>query len=191
MKPIFDTNGLATEPGEIRCFYFDPVTFEYTGWSDEYINVGVSMPGHSTDIEPGDGVAGKVAVFTGTNWRLEEDHRGETVWSTADGSAVSVDYIGSVHDGYTSIAPTTPYDKWDGSTWVTDTEAQNAAQMTEVNIQRLALMAEATAMIIPLQDAKDGGYIDDEDIPVLAAWQKYRYALTKVDLSIPAWPQRP
>ena len=52
-------------------------------------------------------------------------------------------------------------------------------------------MAEATAIITPLQDAKDGGYIDDEDIPVLAAWQKYRYALTKVDLSIPEWPQRP
>ncbi|MBC6536229.1 tail fiber assembly protein, partial [Citrobacter sp. 966a] len=67
-------------------------TGEYTGWSDEYINVGVSMPGDSTDIDPGDGAAGKVAVFTGTNWRLEEDHRGETVWSTADGSAVTVDY---------------------------------------------------------------------------------------------------
>ena len=68
MKPVFDTNGLATEPGELRCYYYDAVASEYMGWSDEYINVGVSMLGHSTDIEPGDGVAGKVAVFTGTNW---------------------------------------------------------------------------------------------------------------------------
>ncbi len=51
MKPVFDENGLAAESGDIRCFYFDPSTFEYTGWSDEHINVGVSMPGHSTDVD--------------------------------------------------------------------------------------------------------------------------------------------
>jgi hypothetical protein len=26
MKPVFDKNGLATEPGDIRCFYYDPDT---------------------------------------------------------------------------------------------------------------------------------------------------------------------
>ncbi|MCV5283231.1 tail fiber assembly protein, partial [Escherichia coli] len=31
MKPVFDENGLATEPGEIRCYYYDIVTFEYIG----------------------------------------------------------------------------------------------------------------------------------------------------------------
>ncbi|MDY8053243.1 tail fiber assembly protein, partial [Escherichia coli] len=45
MKPVFDVNGLATEPGEIRCYYYDAVTSEYMGWSDEFINIGVSMPG--------------------------------------------------------------------------------------------------------------------------------------------------
>ncbi|STH05040.1 tail fiber assembly protein from lambdoid prophage [Escherichia coli] len=44
MKPVFDENGLATVPGDMRCFYYDAVTSEYTGWSDEYINTGVSMP---------------------------------------------------------------------------------------------------------------------------------------------------
>lgn len=61
MKPVFDENGLATEPGEIRCYYYDAATSEYMGWSDEYINLGVSMPGHSTDIEPGDNETGYVA----------------------------------------------------------------------------------------------------------------------------------
>ncbi len=59
MKPVFDENGLATEPGDIRCFYYDAVTSEYTGWSDEYINIGVSMPGDSTNKDPGDEVSGK------------------------------------------------------------------------------------------------------------------------------------
>ncbi|MBV7166429.1 tail fiber assembly protein, partial [Escherichia coli] len=48
MKPVFDKNGLATVPGDMRCFYYDAVTSEYTGWSDEYINTGVSMPACST-----------------------------------------------------------------------------------------------------------------------------------------------
>ncbi|HDD8893906.1 TPA: tail fiber assembly protein, partial [Escherichia coli] len=41
MKPVFDENGLATVPGDMRCFYYDAETSEYTGWSDEYINTGV------------------------------------------------------------------------------------------------------------------------------------------------------
>ncbi|MEN5016922.1 tail fiber assembly protein [Erwinia sp. Eh17-17] len=46
-----------------------------------------------------------------------------------------------------------------------------------------ALKNEATAVIEPLKDALDGGYIDEADMPRLTAWQKYRYDLTKVDIS--------
>lgn len=53
------------------------------------------------------------------------------------------------------------------------------------------LIAEASAVIAPLLDAKDGSYIDDADLPVLVEWQKYRYALTKVDPSKPVWPAKP
>ncbi|EML5900041.1 tail fiber assembly protein [Citrobacter freundii] len=53
------------------------------------------------------------------------------------------------------------------------------------------LLAEATTIIDPLKDAMDGGYIDDADIPGLKAWQRYRYALTKVDPSNPEWPDVP
>ncbi|EOF5167181.1 hypothetical protein ACK1DB_004098 [Salmonella enterica] len=99
MEPVFNENGLATEPGDIRCFYYDAVTAEYTGWSDEFINVGVSMPGHSTDKDPGEEVSGEVAVFSDGAWKQEEDHRGETVYSTENGEASVVDYIGPVRDG--------------------------------------------------------------------------------------------
>lgn len=151
MKPVFDKNGLATEPGKIRCFYYNAATGEYTGWSDEFINVGVSMPGNSTDIEPGEMVAGKVYLFTGTGWRLEEDHRGKTVWSTADGSSIIVDYIGLVHDGYTSIAPSTSYDAWDGIKWVTDTEAQQADAIAKAELQRQQLISVAMQSISVIQ----------------------------------------
>ena len=31
MKPVFDENGLTTVPGDMRCFYYDAVTSEYSG----------------------------------------------------------------------------------------------------------------------------------------------------------------
>lgn len=191
LKPVFDETGHATTAGDIRCFYFDSVTGEYTGWSDEYINVGVSLPGNSTDIDPGESVAKMVPVFSDGGWEQQEDHRGETVWATADGSNTTVDYIGPVKDGFTAVAPTTPYDVWNGGEWVTDSEAQHAADTAANEAKKTALIYEATQFIAPLADAMAGGYIDDADIPVLTAWQKYRYALTKVEPPKPVWPRKP
>lgn len=59
---------------------------------------------------------------------------------------------------------------------------------------KAALLAEASAVITPLADASAGGYIDDADQPRLAAWQRYRYELTKVDISTApdiTWPVKP
>ncbi len=57
--------------------------------------------------------------------------------------------------------------------------------------KKASLITYATHTIAPLKDASDGGYIDDADKPKLAAWQKYRYALTKVDPAKPVWPEMP
>jgi len=68
-------------------------------------------------------------------------------------------------------------------------------QLVEVaEQQKTALLAEATAVIAPLADAAAGGYIDDADKPKLAAWQRYRYELTKVDTGtapVISWPVKP
>lgn len=194
MKPIFDKNGLAIEPGEIRCYYYDAVTFEYMGWSDEYINIGVSLPGDSTDIDPGDEVAGKVAVFQNGGWVLNEDHRGETVYSTADATSSTVDYIGPVKDGYTSVAPTGPYQKWDGKKWVTDTDAQHAADVKAADKQKAALLVEAQETISFWQTELQLGIISDEDKASLIVWMQYIKTVQAVDTSKApdiAWPGQP
>ncbi|HCB3268515.1 TPA: tail fiber assembly protein [Citrobacter amalonaticus] len=183
MKPVFDENGLANEAGDIRCFYFDPVTFEYTGWSDEYINVGVSMPGHSTDIDPGNEVAGQVAVFKNGTWSQEEDHRGEIVYSTTDGTSFTIDYIGPVHDGYTTTAPSGPYDKWCDGKWVTDIDAQHAADVKAADQQKTALLAEAQETISFWQTELQLGIISDEDKASLIAWMNYIKDVQAVDTS--------
>lgn len=194
MKPVFDENGLAIEPAYIRCYYYDAVTFEYMGWSDEYINIGVSLPGDSTDIEPGDEVAGKVAVFQSGGWVLNEDHRGETVYSTADASASTVDYIGPVKDGYTSVAPSGPYQKWDGKKWITDTDAQHAADVKAADKEKTALLVEAQETISFWQTELQLGIISEEDKASLIAWINYIKALQALDTSKAPdinWPLKP
>ncbi|HHK9555471.1 TPA: tail fiber assembly protein [Enterobacter sichuanensis] len=191
MKPVFDNNGLATHAGDLRCFYYDGATKEYTGWSDEFINIGVSMPGNSTDVNPGDEVAGRVAVFSNDSWEWQKDHRGETVYSTEDGTASVIDYIGEIKDGYTEKAPGTPYDKWDGSEWLTDADAQHAAAVVEAEAKQSALRIVADNEIEWRQDAVDVGIATEEETAALAEWKKYRVLLMRVDTADPKWPTPP
>lgn len=194
MKPVFDENGLASESGYLRCFYFDPVTLEYSGWSDEYINVGVSRPGHSTSIDPGDEVDGKIAVFTNGQWEMDEDHRGDGVYSTTDASHLTVDYIGPIKDGYTTVVPSGPYQKWDGKKWVTDTDAQHIADVESADQHKASLLAEAQETISFWQTELLLGIISDEDKASLIAWMQYIKAVQTVDTSMApniTWPTPP
>jgi len=194
MKPVFDENGLAAQAGGVRCFYYNEATSEYTGWSDEYINVGVSMPGASTDIDPGDEFPGEVLIFTGEGWRQEEDHRGETVYSTENATPSTIDYIGPVHDGYTEIAPSTPYDKWDGDKWVADSDAQHAADVAEAEQYRQQLLRQIDDVTADWRVELMLGDISDEDKASLTEWMAYKKAVKAVDTSTApdvTWPEPP
>lgn len=195
MKPVFDENGLATEPGEMRCFYFDEFTSEYTGWSDEYIHLGVSMPGYSTDINPGDEVAGEVAVFTGGAWIQQEDHRGTVVYSTADGLESVVDYIGEIKSGFTQLMPVTRFDKWDGGMWVTDNTAAHAADIAAAEAQRQQLLVVAQQRITVWQTKLlMGRKLTENESNQLKIWMDYIDALEAVDVSTAPsieWPAIP
>ncbi|EFN5582253.1 TPA: tail fiber assembly protein [Escherichia coli] len=196
MKPIFNENGLATEAGDIRCFYYDSFTYEYTGWSDEHINVGVSMPGNSTDIDPGDEVSGMVAVFNGDAWNQQEDHRGETVFSTANGSRVIVDYIGGIRNGFTTAAPVTPYDKWNGSQWVTDADVQHAADVAAADTEKNSRIDQTNDYINSKQWPGKAalGRLKDAEKVQYNMWLDYLDALEAVDTSSAPdinWPESP
>lgn len=195
MKPVFDENGLATQAGDIRCFYFDEFTSEYTGWSDEYIHLGVSMPGYSTDINPGDEVAGEVAVFTGGAWIQQEDHRGTVVYSTADGLESVVDYIGEIKSGFTQLMPVTRFDKWDGGMWVTDNTAAHAADIAAAEAQRQQLLVVAQQRITVWQTKLlMGRKLTENESNQLNIWMDYIDALEAVDVSTAPsieWPAIP
>ena len=60
--------------------------------------------------------------------------------------------------------------------------------------KRTALMEEANASIIPLQDAADLDIATDEEMESLRAWKRYRVLLNRVDASkVPdiEWPDKP
>lgn len=196
MKPVFDENGLATEPGDIRCFYYDANTNEYVGWSDEYIYLGVSMPGNSTDIDPGEEVIGEIAIFTGVSWRQEEDHRGEVIYSTNNGTVSTVDYIGSIPDGYTSIPPSTPYDTWDGEGWITDADAEHAADVAAADAEKQARISQANEYMNSKQWPGKAviGRLKGEELAQYNLWLDYLDALEAVDTSSSPdikWPTPP
>ncbi|HED1541375.1 TPA: tail fiber assembly protein [Kluyvera cryocrescens] len=144
---------------------------------DEFIPVGVSIPGNSTLINPGEDVAGHVWIYDKSAWVSKEDHCDETTYSTETGAEVIVKYIEEIRDGCTTTAPVTPYDKWDGSQWVTDADAKHAADVAVAAQMKSALRAAADDEIDWLQDA---GIATDEEITLLAAWKTYRVQLMRI-----------
>ncbi|MBW8490599.1 tail fiber assembly protein [Escherichia coli] len=159
------------------------------------INTGVSMPACSTGIDPGEYIPGKVAVFTGKGWSHEEDHRNETVYSIENGAAVTVDYIGAIKDGYVTLSPLTPYDKWDGEKWVTDTEAQHSAAVDAAEAQRQSLIDAAMASISLIQlKLQAGRKLTQAETTRLNAVLDYIDAVEATDTSTAPdviWPELP
>lgn len=184
-KAELDKNLIAIVAGDITVFNYDVETREYLSSSVENLPVGVGIPANSCIDAPGEAKEGSAICRTAdfAAWEYIADYRGETVHSTKTGEKITITKLGDYPEGTTTLAPSTPYDKWNGSEWETDAKAQHAADVAEAEKQKTALIAEATAIITPLADAQAGGYIDDADVPRLAEWQRYRYKLTKVDTS--------
>ena len=136
-----------------------------------------------------------MAVFTGKGWSHEEDHRNETVYSIENGVAVTVDYIGAIKDGYVTLSPLTPYDKWDGEKWVTDTEAQHSAALDAAEAQRQSLIDAAMASISLIQlKLQAGRKLTQAETTRLNAVLDYIDAVTVTDTSTAPdviWPELP
>ncbi|EGK2862087.1 tail fiber assembly protein, partial [Escherichia coli] len=140
-------------------------------------------------------IPGRVVVFTGKGWSHEEDHRNETVYSIENGAAVTVDYIGAIKNGYVTLSPLTPYDKWDGEKWVTDTEAQHGAAVEAAEAQRQSLIDAAMASISLIQlKLQAGRKLTQAETTRLNAVLDYIDAVTATDTSTAPdviWPELP
>ena len=141
-------------------------------------------------------VAGDITVFNydGETREYVADDRGETLYSIETGDAMMVSLPGDYPEGTTTLAPSTPYDTWNGSEWVTDTEAQQAADVEAAEQQKATLLLEAQATISLWQTELQLGIISDEDKASLIAWMSYIKAVQTVDTSKApdiTWPDKP
>ncbi|HAL6343518.1 TPA: tail fiber assembly protein [Escherichia coli] len=187
---------IATVAGDITVFNYDGETREYLSTSVEYLAVGVGIPANSCTDAPGEAKAGSAICRTVdfTAWEYIADHRGETVYSTETGEEISITAPGDYPENTTTLAPATPYDTWNGSEWVTDTEAQHAADVEAAEQQKTALLSEAQATISLWQTELQLGIISDEDKASLIAWMNYIKAVQAVDTSKApdiTWPDKP
>ncbi|MFR3778059.1 MAG: tail fiber assembly protein [Enterobacter sp.] len=196
VKAKMNGEQIATSAGDVTVFNYDGETREYLSSSVEYLPEGVGIPANSCMDAPGESKKGFAICRTAdfTTWEYVADHRGETVYSTETGESVIVSLPGDYPEGTTTLAPATPYDRWNGSEWVTDTEAQHAADVEAAEQQKAALLLEAQATISLWQTELQLGIISDEDKASLIAWMNYIKAVQAVDTSKApdiTWPDKP
>ncbi|MFU9425670.1 tail fiber assembly protein [Klebsiella pneumoniae] len=195
-KATLNKSGIAIKAGDMTVYNFDGKTREYLSASVEFLAVGVGIPANSCVDAPGEAKEGSAICRTAdfTTWEYVADHRGETVYSTETGESLIVSLLGDYPEGTTTLAPSTPYDTWNGSEWVTDTEAQHAADVEAAEQQKAALLLEAQATISLWQTELQLGIISDDDKASLIIWMNYIKAVQAVDTSkVPdiSWPERP
>lgn len=189
-----DKTGLADTAGIITIYNYDAKSGEYINTTEEYLPQGVGVPANATTVVPLVVKANNVAIFREGKWQAIADHRGETVYVIADGAAIEVTEPGDYPTGTTTLKPATDFDKWDGTKWVTDTDAQHQSRVSSFARQKAALISEANSITQAWQTQLLLGIITDEDKALLTEWMKYIQAVQAVNIqeaSTITWPQKP
>ena len=194
MTDLFDKNGNATETHTVTVSGFDHTAGEHIATYDVRILEGTGIPGYSTVTLAPVADDGYAVCWDGSVWGQVEDLRGKTVYKKSDRTPETVRSLGPLDDAYTLLPPATQFDKWNGSEWVTDTDAQHADDVVAAAQKKNTLRATADAEISWLQDAVDAGIATDEETALLAVWKSYRVQLMRVDTSKAPdieWPTPP
>lgn len=188
---------IATVAGDITVYNYDNTTREYISSSTEYLAVGVGIPACSCLDAPVTHKAGYAICRSAdfNSWEYVSDHRGEIVYNTETGDTKEITTLGDYPEKTTTIAPLTPYDKWDGEKWVTDTEAQHGAAVDAAEAQRQLLIDTAMASISLIQlKLQAGRKLTQAETTRLNAVLDYIDAVTATDTSTAPdviWPELP
>ncbi|EFU8301692.1 tail fiber assembly protein [Escherichia coli] len=196
-KAKLNSEFIATVAGDITVFNYDGGTREYLSSSVEYLPVGVGIPANSCTDAPGeskeDFTLCRTADFTA--WEYVVDHRGETVYSTATGEEITITTPGDYPENTTTLAPATQYDTWNGSEWVTDTEAQHAADVAVAEQQKQTLTDAAMQSVSVIQLKLNAGRkLTAAETARLDTVLDYIDTVTAVDTSTApgiSWPALP
>lgn len=190
-------NGLATKAGWIKIYVVDSQTREYLSASMEYIYFDVSVSaGAYTDAPELPTNAGFAIMRSedGAKWEIVTDNRGKTAYSAETRQPIEVDFIGELPASLTLLEPKTEFDKWNGKKWVTDTEAQKAALVTQAEDEKTQRLEEAEQAILMLERKVRLEMVTDDEKFLLTQWEIYSIKVTDIDTSLAPdidWPQKP
>lgn len=177
-------NGFATTAGWLTTYNSDTRSLEYTGARQDYLPVGVGLAAGAYADAPTLPTEQNKAVRRkqdGSGWEIVDDFREKLAYSTETGQSTMIDYIGPLADGWTLTPPKTSFDKWDGSQWVTDTDAQHAAAVAAAQSELDTRTREAETVIQKLALAVKYDMATDEEKARLEAWEKYLVLLSRVN----------
>lgn len=192
MAGLFDKNGNATETHIATVSGFDPETGEHIATYEVRIFAGTGIPGFSTLIEAPAAEAGHTVCWDGSQWQQVTDLRGSKAYQKATAVVVTVKTLGILSDELTFIAPTTVYDYWNGSAWVTDIEAQHSADVATAELQRSTLLGQADEIMQDWRDELALGLISDANKAKLTEWLNYKKQVKAIDISTAfTWPTLP
>ena len=90
---------------------------------------GKNIP-HTTDIKPLEPKVSFTVCFDKDKWIYKEDNRNKTVYDITNKTESKVDYLGVIKDGFTLLKPS-QFDKWNGTSWVIDTNQELEHQKLE------------------------------------------------------------
>ncbi|MEI9581122.1 tail fiber assembly protein [Enterobacter asburiae] len=195
-KAELNQDMIATMAGEITVFNYDGETREYLSSSVEYLAVGVGIPANSCVEVQGESKTGFAICRTEdlSSWEYITDHRGETVYSTETMQQVEVTALGEYPEGATPNAPASPYDKWDGEKWITDSAAKYEGDIADAEQYRQTLLAQVDKLTSDWRVELMLGDIIEENKKKLSSWMAYKAAIKAVDVSTApdvSWPVKP
>ncbi|AWH88014.1 tail fiber assembly protein [Limnobaculum parvum] len=194
MNTLLDKNGLATSDIFIYVYNVNPVTNEYIYSTYEFLNQGIGLPAYSYIEKPLPEKAGFAICRGESGWEYIADFRNQVVYSIETGEELNVTELGSLANNVTIFKPKTAFDKWHGSSWVTDSEALHKLTIVQIKEKKYQLESIAKEMIEKLSDAIELDMALPDDTFKLKEWRKYRVLLDQIDINSPhniSWPLPP
>ncbi|CNG46970.1 tail fiber assembly protein [Yersinia similis] len=172
---VLNKSNQAQLAGWVTVFNIHPDSREYLSSVEEYLAEGVGIPANTYLDKPLKAKKGFAVCRSADNsqWEYLPDHRGETRYSTITGATTTLSEIGDYPADTTELAPTTTFDQWDGTRWVTDKD-------------RVAAVARRyrDAFI----EATDPMMVSDYSIDDMPLTSEQRRELAETRLAFKTWP---
>lgn len=190
---VLNKNGLTVSAGWAIVYHVDGKG-EFLQATYQYLPVGVGLPANAYLEAPKNVKDNQAIIHNGQQWTYPKDLRGTTIYSIETGIESTMQEVGDIPKGYTTLKPSSEFDIWDGEKWVLDTEKQHQHDVNIATSQKKQLLSEINEEIAYLQDAIDADIATDAEKTRFAALKKYRVLITRIDVNQAPdieWPVKP